>query len=427
MICAAVSVVIVTAIVLGVTYGDHPFSNKRVTTFPAIPSFSATIRFPPGYSYSGGTWKIGTTKFEATLDSDEFAWLGPSFANLQATQVLDLTSCGTIWCKIEKATTISTIEKGMSFSMLSGSTFSSGAFDGFPNLLILLFSQLPTRGELIGTRTVGGQECAMWHLFDPQGGDLSVCIGPNAVFRSLYFKPNEAAVGTSNLAKYTLNMTFHDIQIGSVGDIKSFPGNPQTSPCNSSGVKSFNVYRSTGFYASAKAPITDMFDRNFEDLAGTPVTFKTFGGKTYIKIFKVTADTRWGLRRDCLFGPETKKFACSPALPGFEKLVTRSSSESLTNDSPYGNSMGACDENAAVGSWYTFPSDGKCDAVSSVGDGGCTWKQESSFKVILSSCMLDFNNSGFARAVKLDKAAPMLNVIAHVEAAVEACPNVTQA
>merc|ERR1712190_442100 len=111
------------------------------------------------------------------------------------------------------------------------------------------------------------------------------------------------------------------------------------------------------------------------------------------------------------------------ALSGqWAKRVTRSSAEQLTGNSP----VGACDANDIVGSWLSFPLEGKCVGNVTVGDNGCTWKQTGN-KVILMDCMKSFNSSGWARAWQEDfQKAPFPNVMAHVKAAVRECPDVRE-
>merc|ERR1712216_14247 len=112
-----------------------------------------------------------------------------------------------------------------------------------------------------------------------------------------------------------------------------------------------------------------------------------------------------------------------PSTLDLDKLVSRSSAEQLQGES----FMGMCDTNSLVGSWFTFPHEGKCAEGASVGDDGCTWKL-GSVKVVLMECMKAFNSSGWERAWQTDYSkAPFPNVMAHVQAAVQSCPDVREA
>jgi len=156
---------------------------------------------------------------------------------------------------------------------------------------------------------------------------------------------------------------------------------------------------------------------------GSPTSIK-FAGQTYLEVLDVDFDGFFNFWRDCNYNRELKRNVCwDSVLSGqWAKRVTRSSAEQLTGNSPFG----ACDANDIVGSWLSFPLEGKCVGNVTVGDNGCTWKQTGS-KVILMDCMKSFNSSGWARAWQEDfQKAPFPNVMAHVKTAVRECPDVRE-
>jgi hypothetical protein len=182
-------------------------------------------------------------------------------------------------------------------------------------------------------------------------------------------------------------------------------------------------------------PLGILEDRDTFDWVGQGVTLGSptnirFAGHKYLEVFDVDVDGRFGFWRDCNYNRNLQQNVCNyvggidiPSSLGWGKLVTRVSAEMLQGE----KLMGACEANSLVGSWQTFPHEGKCAASSNVGDDGCTWKQKSS-KVILMQCMGAFNSSGWERAWQTDYGkAPFPNVMAHVQAAVESCPDVREA
>merc|ERR1712203_717566 len=91
-----------------------------------------------------------------------------------------------------------------------------------------------------------------------------------------------------------------------------------------------------------------------------------------------------GFWRDCNYKPSLKRNVCRDSPTRTPKLITRSSAEQLTGKSHYG--FEGCDANALVGSWLSFPSEGKCMDGEALGVEGCTWKLKSA-KVVLMDCM----------------------------------------
>lgn len=296
-----------------------------------------------------------------------------------------------------------------------------------------LFDQLPSKGQRHGVSKVGGQACDLWSIQNASVGNLSMCLGPDFVPRSLVVEPAGDAAGWSNIKEWAHNITFHDIRVGRIGVIEQLsvevdrvPPDKFTIPCASpGGEKSVQVLRGS----SPPEKLGILADRDTFDWIGQGVTLGSPKGikfvyKKYLQVFDVDFDGHFGIWRDCNYNKELEKYICPRA--DISKMpytaVTRSSAEQLSGKV----GMGMCDENSEVGSWLTFPHEGKCADNASVGDAGCTWKLKTS-KVILMDCMVHFNSSGWIRSWSLDFGrAPFPHVIAHVKAAVQACPDVRE-
>lgn len=167
-------------------------------------------------------------------------------------------------------------------------------------------------------------------------------------------------------------------------------------------------------------------DRDFFDWHGLGVTLGPpwagrFSYKTYLAVFDVEIINEFGLFRDCNYNTAEKKNICVDLVPNKSNatLSTRASAEMLEGKT----TMGVCEENIHVGSWLTFPHEGKCDDVA-LGTDGCTWLNKGA-KVVMMDCVTSFNNSGWEQVWKMDDGkGPFPNVVAHAKAAVEACPDV---
>merc|ERR1711865_652755 len=96
-----------------------------------------------------------------------------------------------------------------------------------------------------------------------------------------------------------------------------------------------------------------------------------FAGQQHLELFEVDFDGRFGFWRDCNYNRNLQENVCTEPHPAnSSKRVTRASAELLQGEKFFG----MCEPNSLVGSWYTFPLEGKCAENASVGDDGCTWK-----------------------------------------------------
>merc|ERR1719446_22200 len=175
---------------------------------------------------------------------------------------------------------------------------------------------------------------------------------------------------------------------------------------------------------SPPEPMGVLENRDTFDWVGLGVTLQEFQGQQQLELFEVEIDGHFGFWRDCNFNRIVGDNICWDAEhPTLEKLVTRVSAEILQGES----FMGMCEANSIVGSWYTFPLEGKCAEGASVGDDGCTWKLVRS-KVIDMGCMKRHRFFGWYRAALRDSGkAPFPHVRAHVQAAIESCPDLQEA
>jgi len=391
-----------------------------------LPPFSASIvehnqtfaQFPGAKPhvphFTGGSMKYdpaGPDSVMWELHFHSYYWVGPEFADLWMKQVCINGSCTT--------------------QDRNGTVSSHGASAYMTPWLVLLYECMPLEGEHQGTSEVGGQACSLWMVQNRSIGNLSVCVGPDLLPRSLIVEPAGDTFGWTNVKEWGHNVTFHDIRVGQVSGIEPLSVgedglSPEqlTTPCASpDGAKSIQVLRAS----DPPEQLGVLEDRDTFDWPGQGVTLGSpamskFVWRTYLQLFEVDFDGYFGEFRDCNYRRDLNKNICPPSrMP--DTAVTRCSAELLTGTL---GMAGMCDDNGLVGSWLTFPHEGKCGDSASVGDGGCTWKMKAS-KVVLMECMVHFNSTGWFRAWNADfQKAPFPHVIAHVKAAVHACPDVRQ-
>lgn len=398
--------------------------------FPKMPAFFALItehtqtfaQFPGEAAsdphYSGGTmWYdpagAGLGSVMVELHFHTYSWVSPKFADLWTKQVCIEEEC----TYLDRNGTSS----GHSVNSYLGAWFQ------------LLYQQMPLTGRQEGASEVGGQACDLWTVQNSSVGNLSVCLGPDFVPRSLVVEPAGDTSGWSNVKEWGHNLTFHDIQLGKIGVLEQLKVEADTvsptqlpTPCASpGGIKSMQVLRAS----SPPEKLGYLEDRDTFDWVGQGVTLGSprrikFAFKKYLQVFDVDFNGYFSIWRDCNYHKDLKKYVCPRGkksnMP--DTAVTRSSAEQLSGKV----NMGMCEENIDVGSWLTFPHEGKCGDHAMVGDDGCTWKQKAS-KVIFMECMALFNSSGWRRTWDLDyERAPFPHVLAHVKAAVESCPDVRE-
>lgn len=405
-------------------------AKLSAATFPKMPAFSASIaehsqtfeqfpgEAPSNPHYSGGTmWYdpvgAGLGSVMVELHFHTYSWVSPKFADLWTKQVC--------------------IEEECTYLDRNGTSSGHGLNTYLEAWFQLLYQQMPFEGKHQGVSEVGGQACDLWRAQNGSVGNLSVCLGPDFVPRSLVVEPAGDSAGWSNVKEWAHNVTFHDIHLGKIGVIEQLsveadrvsPKQLSTLCASPGGMKSMQVLRAS----RPPEQIGVLEDRDTFDWVGQGVTLGSprgikFGWNKYLQVFDVEFNGYFGIWRDCNYHKDLKKYVCPrdkiSMMP--DTAVTRSSAEQLSGKL----NMGMCEANSDVGSWLTFPHEGRCADHAMVGDDGCTWKQKAS-KVIFMECMTHFNSSGWIRAWDLDYGrAPFPHVIAHVKAAVEACPDVRE-
>lgn len=313
-------------------------------------------------------------------------------------------------------------------------------FETFGNLLWHRWISVPPKPMPVHVERAGGQDCETFAVSDAKLGEMEACVTESGFFRTAWFKPVPNVVGLSNVGTYSQNMTFHNTAEG--GSVR--PAELQACPawtahlCTGHGVVNLTVYRGTNF-------IGGLENRDTSDAAGQGVTLgspwsPSFIQSKYYVQFHIEVDSAFGPWRDCNF-KDGRNQCTAPQSPSLARAATRMSSEQLEG-SP--GSMGQCDDNKYVGSWYTFPEEGKCKPGEQVGAGGCTWRVVGRPKAVRMACVIAYNStdaratsvdqkpwesksSGFYRAWKLDYGkAPFPNVQRHIAAAIEACPDTTE-
>lgn len=390
---------------------------------PIPPAFSASIQYHQqtfsqdvsgSPRFTGGQIKMdfNSSTMMWELDYDRFAWVSPAMGNLWLKQVV---------IQGQEA----------SYSDKNGTACGPG-YNPYLVTLLTLWSQLPDAGTFDGTSSVFDVECDIWSVRNESVGNFSTCIDHENIPRSIVVQPVGDAVGWSNVAEYSHNITFHDIAIGDDADVGGIDPlscwldnvnvtNPEDWMCHDDPTRHLEVLRAF----SAPEPMGILENRDTFDWLGLGVTLQEFQGQQYLQHFEVDVDGRFGFWRDCNYNRNLQENTCwDPAGgPTLGKLVTRASAEMLQGE----RFMGMCEPNSVVGSWYTFPLEGKCAESASVGDDGCTWKLVRS-KVIDMDCMKRHNLFGWYRAQLRDYAkAPFPHVMAQVQSAVQSCPDVQEA
>jgi len=303
------------------------------------------------------------------------------------------------------------------------SSFRSACFSGLiksrTEVLMILFGALP-RAQPAGNLTLSGEVCKLWTVKLAGIGQQWVCLGSDGIPRALYSTAEGSYVGPSNVGVATFNITFHNVTSGpqDLGEAKCADDLHQCQPvCPDEGVVALELLRVT-----SGEPWGELYARDTADFPGEitgfvrPSDLEHF--RKYIEIFNVTANSSWGKWRDCNYIPEKGGNVCdAPLMPNMSKLVTRMSAENFQ-----GPCSGLCAKNDLVGSWYTFPKEGRCESGESIGTNGCTWKLESA-KVVLAECVYAVGQVAAAWKKDFGK-APWLNVQAALRVGVKGCPDV---
>lgn len=296
--------------------------------------------------------------------------------------------------------------------------FAEGALchDGFNEALML--------GHLEPTNTTrklsSGEECSVLQAV-ANTGNMTMCVGKDGVPREMNITENGDVVGSSNAGMYHVVATFADINTGPLpADAFAAPGPcsegevPATCPRrHSDPSEDLTVLRwnhDAGKNCGLNSKMTN-------DLRGA-LTFGTLEGTAefwdYVQVYNVSVDRRFAPMQDCNYDPKQKQSVCTGGhrTVANAKHVGRSSSQYLTG--PY---AGQCAENALVGSWYQFPSEGECASGWDLGFAGCTWKTRA-FKLIESKCLV-------TRCAEIQRReeAPYPLAIACLKEAIAACPD----
>jgi len=362
--------------------------------------------------FTGGQLKmdVNAGKMLWKLDMDRFAWVSPAMGNLWLKQVV--------------------MEDQVLFSDRNG-TACAPQITPYLGTLLTLWGLLQEAGTFDGTSTVFDVACDIWSVRNESIGNFSICIDHENTPRSIVVEPAGDAAGWSNIAEYSHNITFHDIAIGDDADVGGIEPLScwlldapledwlcDDDPTDSNG--HLEVLRAF----SPPEPMGLLENRDTFDWLGLGVTLQEFAGQQHLELFEVDFDGRFGFWRDCNYNRNLQENVCTEPYPAnSSKRVTRASAELLQGEEFFG----MCEPNSLVGSWYTFPLEGKCAENASVGDDGCTWKLMRS-KVIDMGCMKRHNFFGWYRNQIRDRAqAPFPHVRAHVQSAMQSCPDVREA
>lgn len=404
---------------------------------PNLQTFSGTLSLHP---FDGQQSQFRSASFKFNKPSNQtmltairrnFDFVGPTFEHLGSVTVCDGSRC--------------------SLSYNNGTGCAHGVLPNFETLF-KLWHQMQEVGISKGVSEVAGRNCERWLVNDTKDGMLEMCIDDRDIPLSAQFKPT-ASVGQSNVGAYSQNLTFENVSIGiaDIGSESMVCTVVAPKLCNSAGKVALLVYRATNYLDQGELANLDTSDLLGAGVTlGSPVS-PSFIGKKYYEFYEVDADSAFGPLRDCNY--KNGHNVCSrPQRPGFAKSVSRSSSEQLSG-SP--GSWGQCDSNELVGSWYTFPEEGRCGINESIGDNGCTWKVRQ-HKAISMLCMMFWNStsmtfdltggstpflntrvpfagklevplnaSGWFRAWQEDyQKAPFPNLMDHIDAAFNACPDI---
>ena len=270
---------------------------------------------------------------------------------------------------------------------------------------VMFFQNFEEHAIPHGVSYVDGIPCNVWSVTCDGIYDSSACFSADGILRSLIVEADENFWGWSNAPYYSVNFTFANISTTGLVPVQPYP-NPYLNLTHAGQVvlardgcdaaplgfdRSLRVMR----FFSDPEPKGVLENRDTFDLDGI-LTFREFGGNEFLEVFDVSFDGRFSLWRDCNYDRASKKNKCSPnpLNSSIAPMVTRSSAEQLTAGAHYGVQRfanGMCDRNDLIGSWYTFPEEGKCANHTEVGQG-CHWKLDD-VKVISAECVKTFNNS----------------------------------
>jgi hypothetical protein len=244
----------------------------------------------------------------------------------------------------------------------------------------------------MGPGSVDGEPCEIW-IANNGDYNMSACIAADGVPREF------------NTTEDTFR--FWNISVGALDDKVFEPSDAcahkNPSPTCANGDKaSIDVYR-----AHSSLEPRSLENRNAGDALGD-VTWAC--GLNYyddylVTHFAVQVNSSWGEYQDCHYQDGDNQ--CHGF---FGKPVGRESAQARGK----GKLQGQCSPNDDVGSWMSFPRDGKCPEGKSVGEGGCTWTAQVKSTVSLGcivnrglkeSCASELGISPKTRSAAIFKAA----------------------
>lgn len=413
MVRAATLLALVGAAAAAPAYPTPPAFSADVVEHPFTSPVLKVTNDHPHFDRGSVRTDFGSLSLDWNLTYSVYSWLGPDFANLKMQQVCIADSC---------------TNKDRAIGLHFLSPYVATLFELWQRIVA-------GEGSYDGPQEIDGQEFNCWKIFevDTVGAPewMRICADEDGVPRRLEVEPNGNKVGWSNVLEFAHNLTFHNITVGDLGPftmphvwVDDVPQDPdQQISCSipklGSELQVLRAFRDP-------EPMGIMEDRDFFDWQGLGITlgypgYMKFGSAQYLEMFDVEIVNEFELWRDCNYQADKKQNVCTPPLASNGTLVTRASAEMMQGE----KYLGLCEDNDKVGNWYTFPHEGKCGDAA-LGTNGCTWRMKA-VKVIDMQCMINFNG-GWQAAWDQDLGhAPFPHVVAHAQAAMEACPDVREA
>lgn len=275
-----------------------------------------------------------------------------------------------------------------------------------------LFPHLRLLGERERLATEGGA-CSNVLAVRRSEGNITFCLGSNGVPQKLDISLSPGYAGGTNAQFYAISATFSNISLGPLpAETFAWPGpcleSPPPASCPFDSSSPTEVV--TAVHFTHKAGMScGLNNLMTNDLRGA-LTFGLEGPYEYLQVYNVTVHKGFAPIQDCNYKPDRGQMVClgGNRTPANAKSVGRSSEAYME-----GQYEGQCSENALIGSWFSFPSEGECASGWDVGFSGCKWKTEA-FKVVTSKCVA-------TRCALVQ--APNPQALPCLAAAIAACPD----
>eukprot|EP00929_Paragymnodinium_shiwhaense_P084946 TRINITY_DN45455_c0_g1_i1.p1 TRINITY_DN45455_c0_g1~~TRINITY_DN45455_c0_g1_i1.p1 ORF type:complete len:457 (-),score=63.17 TRINITY_DN45455_c0_g1_i1:281-1588(-) len=247
----------------------------------------------------------------------------------------------------------------------------------------ILQSQILANATRTGeTKMIDGVSCSVWAASMSilgQAVNISTCVGLDGVPREQNMTSSTRSIAARTQSQHLYNVTLGKPDEAALAPFEVCTERYPQPPCANSTIEKFDVYRTR----TLKEP-NDLDNRNtgnaLGDMAFFCATSAAAGATQVVTRWEVQAITSWGQYAYCLYNAATHNNTC---LGNTGKQVGRESAMGLG----VGRLQGQCSPNEDVGSWYSFPAEGRCPQGAKIGTDGCTWAA-APVRTVNASCIL---------------------------------------